>query len=273
MALKRIVSTEFWIDDKVMDMFSAEDKYFMLYLLTNPHTTQLGIYKLNCKLAAFELGLSIETVKVLIDRFENKYCLIRYSQTTQEVAIKNYLKHSVITGGTPVYDLLFKEIKQVKNKDLIHYVFDWLKKQERLNITVLKVITDYFNNNKNNENDNENENEKSYNHSLDESVGDSLKAKKRKVIRHKYGQYDNVLLTDEEMEKLHNEFPFDWQERIERLSEYVASTGKSYKNHLATIRSWAKKETKVSYPKAKGNIQDLNDVAIEVEAILEREGW
>lgn len=102
---------------------------------------------------------------------------------------------------------------------------------------------------------------------------DKEKDKKKKNPKHKYGQYDNVLLTDEEMEKLHNEFPFDWQERIERLSEYVASSGKSYKNHLATIRSWAKKENKVSYPKAKGNIQDLNDVAIEVEAILEREGW
>ena len=30
--------------------------------------------------------------------------------------------------------------------------------------------------------------------------------------------------------------------RVERLSEYMASTGRSYKNHLATIRSWAKRE-------------------------------
>ena len=31
------------------------------------------------------------------------------------------------------------------------------------------------------------------------------------------------------MEVLANEFP-DYEERIERLSEYMASTGKSYKN-------------------------------------------
>lgn len=239
MAIKRIVSTEFWTDDKVMDMFSAEDKYFMLYLLTNPHTTQLGIYKLNCKLAAFELGLSVETVKVLIDRFENKYYLIRYSNTTQEVAIKNYLKHSVITGGTPVYDLLVKEIRQVKNKDLIHYVFEWLRKQERLNLTVLKVITDYFN-----ENDNENENEKSCNHSLNESSNDTSNAKKAKVVRHKYGQYSNVLLSDEDIKKLKTEFPSDWEERIEKVSEYCESKGKTYKNYLATIRSWARHDKK-----------------------------
>lgn len=62
-----------------------------------------------------------------------------------------------------------------------------------------------------------------------------------KPIRHKYGMYNNVLLSDDDLEKLKSEFA-DWEQRIERLSEYIASTGKSYKNHLATIRSWARKE-------------------------------
>ena len=60
--------------------------------------------------------------------------------------------------------------------------------------------------------------------------------------RHKYGSYKNVLFTDEEYDKLQAEFPGDYSERIERLSEYIASTGKSYKSHLATIRSWARKD-------------------------------
>lgn len=54
--------------------------------------------------------------------------------------------------------------------------------------------------------------------------------------------YSNVLLSDEELSKLKAEFPADWQQRIERLSEYMASTGRSYKSHLATIRSWARKD-------------------------------
>ena len=78
-------------------------------------------------------------------------------------------------------------------------------------------------NNKNNENDFNNSDNK-------------------KPTRHKYGTYKNVLLTDEDMEKLKTEFPDDWQNRIERLSEYIASSGKTYKNHLATIRVWAKKD-------------------------------
>ena len=78
-------------------------------------------------------------------------------------------------------------------------------------------------NNKNNENDFNNSDNK-------------------KPTRHKYGIYKNVLLTDEDMEKLKSEFPDDWQNRIERLSDYIASSGKTYKNHLATIRVWAKKD-------------------------------
>lgn len=63
-----------------------------------------------------------------------------------------------------------------------------------------------------------------------------------KSPRHKYGQYENVLLSDEDMGKLKAEFPADWEQRIERLSEYMASKGTKYKNHLATIRAWAKKD-------------------------------
>lgn len=68
------------------------------------------------------------------------------------------------------------------------------------------------------------------------------KPKKEKPVRHKYGEYNNVLLSDEDFQKLQTEFPYDWRERIERLSSYMASTGKSYKNHLATIRNWARKD-------------------------------
>ena len=53
------------------------------------------------------------------------------------------------------------------------------------------------------------------------------------------GPYRNVHLTEEEFGQLKAEFPGDYEERIARLSFYMASTGKSYRNHLATIRKWA----------------------------------
>lgn len=59
-------------------------------------------------------------------------------------------------------------------------------------------------------------------------------------VRHKYGEYNNVLLSDIEMEKLQKEFPDDWKSKIEDVSEYVAANGKKYTNFLAVIRRWAK---------------------------------
>ncbi len=71
------------------------------------------------------------------------------------------------------------------------------------------------------------------------SGGRTAKAKK---ARHRHGGYGNVMLSDEDLAKLQSEFPADWAERIERLDEYMESTGKGYRNHLATIRSWARRD-------------------------------
>ena len=86
---------------------------------------------------------------------------------------------------------------------------------------------------------------------------DKKRGKDKKPTRHKYGEYKNVLLSDEDMEKLKTEFPTNFDERIERLSSYMASTGKSYKNHLATIRNWARKENVT--PKAQNKPKNAND--------------
>lgn len=74
-----------------------------------------------------------------------------------------------------------------------------------------------------------------------EDVTATKKPKKDKPVKHKHGEYNNVLLTDEELDKLKTKFP-DWENRIERLSEYMASTGKAYKSHYVTILSWSRRE-------------------------------
>lgn len=164
MAVKRVVDTDFWNDSKVSDLFSAEDKYFMLYLLTNPHTTQLGIYELSITKTANELGYSKDVVRVLLDRFENKYGLIKYSAETSEVAIKNFLRHSIVKGGKPVMDCLLKEEKKIKDKELLAYIFNNLNNyNDTLNTTVkefISYITNIYNFNINNNIYNDNDNER-----------------------------------------------------------------------------------------------------------------
>ena len=90
-----------------------------------------------------------------------------------------------------------------------------------------------------------------------------------KSIRHKYGEYDNVLLSDSDLEKLKNEFPADYEERIERLSCYIASTGKKYKNHLATIRNWAKKELNAKSTPQQQKSNEYNTFMAELAAMRE----
>lgn len=75
----------------------------------------------------------------------------------------------------------------------------------------------------------------------------------KKEPRHKYGEYSNVLLSDADLAKLKAEFPTDWEERIERLSSYMESKGKTYKNHLATIRNWARRDSESQSKKAGRN--------------------
>lgn len=180
MGIKRIVDTSFWTDGKV-DEFSPEDKYFMLYLLTNPFSTQLGIYEISVKQVAFQMGYSMDSVRVLIDRFENKYGMIFFSPATNEIAIKNFLRHSIMKGGAPVRDCLIKEMKAVKDKALIARVFAHIKGHERLNETVKNIIAEYeekngtlhYSNEKQNDNENDNDNEVSCHDTGNESFNDS----------------------------------------------------------------------------------------------------
>lgn len=64
-----------------------------------------------------------------------------------------------------------------------------------------------------------------------------------------YGRYKNVILTEMELSELQAELPDKWEYYIDRLSGYIASTGRKYKNHAATIRRWAADDTAKAAPK------------------------
>ena len=77
-------------------------------------------------------------------------------------------------------------------------------------------------------------------HSIDKNSIDKNNIEKEIIKeKEKYGEFQNVLLTDEEYHKLEksNLLPY-----IEKLSSYIASKGKKYKSHYATILNWSRKE-------------------------------
>lgn len=77
----------------------------------------------------------------------------------------------------------------------------------------------------------------------------------KKEIKNKYGEYQNVLLTDEEYRKLHEEYP-DADARIEELSGAISQYGYKYKSHYATIRNWARRKAEQPQQKTFSEIAD-----------------
>jgi len=63
------------------------------------------------------------------------------------------------------------------------------------------------------------------------------KTNKSKRRSKAYGKFQNVFLSDGDMDSLRRTVPQLW-EYIERLSAYMQSTGKNYADHAATIRCW-----------------------------------
>ena len=68
------------------------------------------------------------------------------------------------------------------------------------------------------------------------------KANDKKNNKKLYGKFQNVFLTDEEHQRLQNQFSRETPLLIERLSSYIASKGKRYKSHYATILNWKLKD-------------------------------
>ena len=94
MATYRTVSLTFWTDPKVDDDFTPEDKYFYLYLITNPHTNICGCYEISMKQMVRETGYNEDTIKRLLQRMESIHDVIRYDAKTKEVLIVRWGKYN-----------------------------------------------------------------------------------------------------------------------------------------------------------------------------------
>ena len=130
MAIFRHIQTAFWKDPKIIEDMTPEDRLFFLYILTNPSTTQIGVYNITKKQMAFELGYSIEVINSLVNRFENQHNVIRYNEETREICIINWGKYNLNKGGKPIIDCVKKEVSQVKDKSLLKIIADKIEKHE-----------------------------------------------------------------------------------------------------------------------------------------------
>ena len=132
-----------------------------------------------------------------------------------------------------------KWIKDLENKSYI--AVEYFKKNKEIEKRIIKIIGSHkceyvVTKEEGGYSQKEKENNTSNNNT-------SIKKEINKEKKNKYGEFENVLLTDKEFSKLKERFN-DYEERIKTLSYYLASRGDKYKSHYATILSWANKESK-----------------------------
>ena len=78
----------------------------------------------------------------------------------------------------------------------------------------------------------------------DKKKTDPSQNNRRENARRCFGQYQNVFLLDSELAELQSTYPDQYEDYINRLSAYMASSGKHYANHYATIRKWLDEDSK-----------------------------
>ena len=100
--------------------------------------------------------------------------------------------------------------------------------------------------------------------SIDNNIpaSDSKSSASAKANKHKYGEYQNVLLKDEELQKLQKEYE-NWQELIKYLDEYIEMKGYKAKSHYLCIKKWVvdavKRQTKPAKQKANFTQREYTD--------------
>lgn len=141
-----------------MDDFTPEDRYFYLYLLTNPHTNLCGCYEISIKQMSDELGYAKETVEKLIRRFSDAHNVLSYNEPTKELLLYNWSKYN--WTKSPKFDkALAAEIMKVKY-DSYRQFLESRRQGDTVSIpypypmdtTVTDTVTVYINNKSNTDN-------------------------------------------------------------------------------------------------------------------------
>lgn len=232
MAMFRNVHTSFWQDAKVCDDMKPEDRYMLLYMLTNPHTNILGCYELSKNTMKRDLGYDLSKIEAIMDRLRQMR-VVEYDERTREVLLLNWHRYNWSASPKTARAIL-KALPLVKSRDFAQYVADIYNARD--DVLEPYIVPDST-------------------YQPIEAVESPAKA--HKPVKHAHGEYGNVMLTDDELAKLQSEFP-DWQSRVNRLSEYIESKGAKYKSHYATIKSWARKDGTAPMPVGEG----VNDDAL-----------
>lgn len=230
MAKQRYIKDSFWTDSYI-ESLSPDYKLVFLYLLTNPQMNVAGVYEIRAKRIAFETGYDIEVIQNILNKFEEDGKIIYKNDW---IVVVNFFKHLSLGSKTAegvnriidsspqeIQDLFsVKTVTNTEDNSFDVYILDTpyiphiYPSETHVNSYKLKVK--------------------------------SSKLKVNKEKKH-FGELENVKLTEDEYQKLVEKFGAKGtEEKILALGSYMASKGKKYKSHYATILSWSRNDKQLS---------------------------
>ena len=121
MALYRMVNLSFWTDARIVEEFSVDDRYFYLYLFTNPHTNLAGCYEISVAQMANETGFNPEKILRLLDKFCHVLKVVSYDKRTRELLLRNWYKYNW-TASPKFRKPLERELQAVKCPEYKEYL-------------------------------------------------------------------------------------------------------------------------------------------------------
>ncbi len=224
MATKRMFNIKIVDSDAFLDMpLSTQCLYFHLNMRADDDGFVGNPKKIQRLVGASEDDLRLLIAKKFILTFENGV-----------IVIKHWRMHNTLQNDRYQQTTYTDELKQLAIKDNKSYSLDKTKeyyiKSDNANKLITKckqiVSTDI---DKDIDIDKDNNN-------IDD-INKSKPLKKEKKTKHKYGEYQNVLLTDDEYLTLKNEY-HNCDELIKYLDEYIEMKGYKAKSHYLAIRKW-----------------------------------
>jgi hypothetical protein len=218
----RVIQTSIWRDilDEPMNI---DTKLLYMYLLTNEHIGQTDYLKVIESEVSFYTGLDQKQIKFCLKQLEDVGLIRIYSNWvmfTNGAYIQSYYK------GKKNEKAQKKELSAIPN-DVLKFFSD------TLSIPYQYTSDSTINN-------------KSY------ILNNKSEIIKPKSTEKSYSEFNNVKLTDEDLNKLYEKIgKQNTDSLIEELGGYIAGHGKKYKSHYAVLQNWAKRRAVEAQAKKK----------------------
>lgn len=201
-----------------------------LYCMTNPHTNLCGCYEVSIKQIANETGYNTDSVERLLRRMDKEHNILRYSASTKELLILDWDIYNWSRSNKLDKPLLI-EISAVKFDSFRKFLAEKYNRRETVHVPY-----DYR-----------------QSHEVPVSIFDVSdeppKVPQQRKVKHKYGLYGWVKLTDDEYIRLQCDLgPEELERCIAYIDESAQTTGNKnkWKDWNLVIRKCSRNQWGVS---------------------------